>query len=101
MGDNIKDLPTDDYPITSGEKIIVEKFFTPIKKDEPINYTTAAVAAVAAFFVMNVPFINNMFIKIIGDEQPMRPQIAKFVICGLIFYLLIKYKIDLKSLNVY
>lgn len=92
MGDNIKDLPTDNYPIPANEKLLVEKFFSPINEmSDTSKYDDIKIPVILIilYILFNIPQIHNVFVNLFGDE-PFKINILKAIIIGLLTYIILK-----------
>ena len=88
MTDNIKDLPTDNYPITSQEKQIVEQFFNPVKEESyDFNQFKIPVIVTLLIIILNFNLIEDQLIKFFGDKY----NYIKAILVGFFIYLIIKF----------
>jgi hypothetical protein len=94
MGDNINNLPTDNYPISVGEKQLVERYFGTIKEEEKDVYEEykLPVVIIGIFIFLNVPIVNNIINNLSGDNQ-FKSSMFKAVIAGLLIYSIVKLKV--------
>ena len=93
MGDNINNLPTDDYPISVSEKQLVEKYFGSIKEERDTyeEYKLPAVI-IGIFIFLNIPMINNIINNLSGGNQ-MKSNAFKAIMAGLLIYSIVKLKV--------
>ncbi len=93
MGDNINNLPTDNYPISAGEKQLVERYFGTIKEEKDVyeEYRLPAVI-IGIFIFLNIPIVNNIINNLSGDNQ-IKSTMFKAVIAGLLIYSIVKLKV--------
>ena len=94
MGDNINNLPTDNYPISIGEKQLVEKYFGTIKEEEKNVYEEYKLPAIiiGIFIFLNIPIVNNIINNLSGDNQ-IKSTMFKATMAGLLIYSIMKLKV--------
>ena len=81
MGDNINNLPTDDYPPSVEDKRIIETFFAPLTEDVEDNYDymKLPIAVFMIYMIISSCYFEDFMKNIIGNVH------LRYAVKGLLF----------------
>lgn len=84
-GDNIKDLPNSDTPLSDSEKSIMNSLF--VTRFDYVSYVIEPLLAFAMFIVLNIPFTDRLLDKIVPESN--YSLYIKLVLKALVFTLVL------------